>query len=81
VPYRVDLSDTGGETLDRLVELGALDVESSHGRGLAALFPDTVTPEQVARALGVGSTKRCRIRLPRRCSTLELVQACWRLPR
>ena len=53
MPYRVDLSDRGDETLDRLVELGALDVESSHGRGLSVLFPDSVTPQQVAQALGV----------------------------
>jgi ribosomal protein L11 methyltransferase len=38
--------------LDRLVELGALDVDRSPG-GIAALMPDGVAPEQVARALGV----------------------------
>ena len=53
MPYRVDLKNAGDETLDRLVELGALDVEASGGRGLAALVPDNVTPQQVARALGV----------------------------
>ena len=37
---------------DRLVELGAIDVESSGG-GIAALMPDSVTPEQVADGLGV----------------------------
>jgi ribosomal protein L11 methyltransferase len=39
--------------LDRLVELGALDVERSPGGGIAALMPDGVAPEDVARALGV----------------------------
>jgi ribosomal protein L11 methyltransferase len=33
------------------VELGAIDVESSHD-GMAALLPDSVKPEQVAEALG-----------------------------
>ena len=53
MPYRVDLGDAGDETLDRLVELGALDVEASPHRGLAALFPDSITPQQIARALGL----------------------------
>jgi len=37
---------------DRLVEIGAIDVESS-GAAIAALMPDSVTPEQVADVLGV----------------------------
>jgi ribosomal protein L11 methyltransferase len=53
VPYRVDIRDAGDDALDRLVELGALDVESSQDRGIAALLPDSVTPAQVASALGV----------------------------
>lgn len=52
VPYRLDLRNAGAEALDRLVELGALDVESSRDRGIAALMPDGVTPDQVASALG-----------------------------
>jgi ribosomal protein L11 methyltransferase len=52
VPYRVDVRDASDPMLDRLVELGALDVEASPG-GLAALLPDSVAPEEVARALGV----------------------------
>jgi ribosomal protein L11 methyltransferase len=52
VPYRLDLRNAGDEALDRLVELGALDVESSRDRGIAALMPDGVTPDQVASALG-----------------------------
>jgi ribosomal protein L11 methyltransferase len=52
VPYRIDLRDASDAMLDRLVELGALDVEASPG-GLAALLPDGVAPEEVARALGV----------------------------
>jgi ribosomal protein L11 methyltransferase len=53
VPYRVDVTRAGDAALDRLVELGALDVERSPGGGIAALMPDGVAPEHVARALGV----------------------------
>ena len=53
VPYRVDLHAAGDDVLDRLVELGAIDAERSHEGGLAALMPDSVTPERLARALGV----------------------------
>ena len=53
VPYRIDIRDAGDDTFDRLVELGALDVESSPGGGMAALLPDVVTPERVASTLGV----------------------------
>jgi ribosomal protein L11 methyltransferase len=53
VPYRVDVPRASDATLDRLVELGALDVEHSPGGGLAALMPDGVAPEQVALALGI----------------------------
>jgi ribosomal protein L11 methyltransferase len=53
VPYRIDVIRAGEAALDRLVELGALDVERSPGGGLAALMPDGVAPEHVALALGV----------------------------
>jgi ribosomal protein L11 methyltransferase len=53
MPYRLDLRDADDAALDALVELGALDVECSHDRGLAALMPDSVAPEQVANALGL----------------------------
>ena len=53
MPYRVDIAHAGDAVLDRLVELGALDVECSPGGGIAALMPDGVAPEQVALALGV----------------------------
>ena len=51
MPYRVDLEAPPVHALDTLVELGALDVEAVVG-GLAALLPDTVTPGEVAQALG-----------------------------
>jgi ribosomal protein L11 methyltransferase len=60
VPYRVDLPGAGpgvspaisDAALDRLIELGALDVDVSPNGGTAALMPDSVTPEQITRALG-----------------------------
>ncbi|HXU90642.1 MAG TPA: 50S ribosomal protein L11 methyltransferase [Methylomirabilota bacterium] len=53
MPYRVDIAGAGDTFLDRLVELGALDVEAAPGGGIAALMPDGIAPEHVARALGV----------------------------
>ena len=53
MPYRIDITRAGDAALDRLVELGALDIERSPGGGIAALMPDGVTPEHVALALGV----------------------------
>jgi ribosomal protein L11 methyltransferase len=54
VPYRIDISCPPQDALDRLVELGALDVET-HNDGLAAIIPDGVTPAAVAEALSVTS--------------------------
>ena len=55
MPYRIDIGYTRDvdEDFDRLVELGALDVEPSLDHRLAALMPDGVTPGHVASALGV----------------------------
>jgi ribosomal protein L11 methyltransferase len=50
VPYRVDLRNVGRDAFDRLVELGAMDVEVSVD-GIAALMPDSVTSELVAHAV------------------------------
>lgn len=54
MPYRVDLPGSADAALDRLIDLGALDVEISRG-GVAALMPDAVTPEQIVHALGVAA--------------------------
>ena len=53
MPYRVDLPDAGGDILERLIELGALDAEPSPTGGIVALMPDSIPPERLARALGV----------------------------
>ena len=52
MPYRIDLRRAGDDALDRLVDLGALDVEAD-GETLAALMPDGVAPDAIARALGI----------------------------
>ena len=52
MPYRVDIRDAQDTTLDRLIDLGALDVERVNDRGVAAVMPDSVTPAQVAFTLG-----------------------------
>jgi ribosomal protein L11 methyltransferase len=54
MPYRIDISCPPPDVLDRVVELGALDIESVVD-GFAAIIPDGVTPEDVASALGVES--------------------------
>jgi len=54
VPYRIDLHDAGDATLDRLVELGALDVASSSGGILSALLPDSVALGDVRKIPGIG---------------------------
>jgi ribosomal protein L11 methyltransferase len=53
VPYRVDLERAGDDALDVLVDLGAIDAEVSQDGQIAALMPDGISAEQVARALGV----------------------------
>jgi ribosomal protein L11 methyltransferase len=52
MPYRVDFQGDADTVLERLVELGALDVEASTA-GIAALMPDSVKPGDVASALGI----------------------------
>jgi len=55
VPYRIDLAcnrpSDAESVFDRLVELGALDVEPTAG-GLAAILPDGVSPEAVMTHTG-----------------------------
>ena len=51
VPYRVDLRNAAPGTADRLIDLGALDVETS-GAAVAAVMPDRVAPAELTAALG-----------------------------
>ena len=55
VPYRVDIRHVAEGALDQLVELGAMDAECVRQGEIAALMPDGVAMEQVARALGVAA--------------------------
>lgn len=57
MPYRIDLRANNDDVLDRLIELGALDVESTSRYQVAALMPDSVTANQIARALGVDDVR------------------------
>jgi ribosomal protein L11 methyltransferase len=52
VPYRIDIPCPSHDTLEQLVQLGALDIEPLNN-GLAAIIPDGVAPDAVAGALGV----------------------------
>ncbi len=51
MPYRIDINTHPADALDRLVTLGALDVEQT-ASGIAALMPDGVDASRVARELG-----------------------------
>ena len=53
MPYRVDLRSTRPDTLEQLIELGALDAELLEEGAIAALMPDRISREQVASAAGV----------------------------
>jgi ribosomal protein L11 methyltransferase len=52
MPYRVDISTPPSDALDRLVALGALDIEQVED-GVAAIMPDGQTPGAIAAALGL----------------------------
>ncbi|HVZ22442.1 MAG TPA: 50S ribosomal protein L11 methyltransferase [Vicinamibacterales bacterium] len=52
MPYRIDLPNPPDRALDVLIQFGAIDVESVDGT-LAAILPDAVSPDDVARELGV----------------------------
>jgi ribosomal protein L11 methyltransferase len=62
VPYRVDIRHVGDAAFDRLVELGAIDIEPSGEGGLAALMPDNVAPERIASTFGRVSISPARSR-------------------
>jgi ribosomal protein L11 methyltransferase len=51
MPYRIDIFHPPPDALDILIDLGALDAEPVRD-GLAAIMPDGLPPDTVARALG-----------------------------
>jgi ribosomal protein L11 methyltransferase len=54
VPYRIDVVRPQRGAVDRVIDLGALDVETTGDGKLVALMPDRVASEDVAVALGIG---------------------------
>jgi ribosomal protein L11 methyltransferase len=55
MPYRIDLPAVRNDTFDRLVDLGALDIEPMRDGAMAALMPDASPPALVARAVGIAT--------------------------
>lgn len=53
MPYRIDVLHSPADALDRLVALGALDVDASDA-AVAAVLPDSVPAQTVADALAPG---------------------------
>jgi ribosomal protein L11 methyltransferase len=51
MPYRIDLSHPRDDAFDRLIDLGALDVDVTSD-GIAAVLPDAVDATVVSRACG-----------------------------
>jgi ribosomal protein L11 methyltransferase len=88
VPYRIDLPGAPAVLFDRLVDLGALDVEAT-ADGVAALLPDSVSPASVAAALGANHVHIAPAhgrddgsvwvlsRRPVRAGQLQIVPAGW----
>lgn len=53
MPYRIDIHTASADAIDRLIDLGALDVDAAGSGAVAALMPDRVAADDVARALGI----------------------------
>lgn len=65
MPYRIDLRGAAADVFDRLVELGAIDIEAVEGverghdgdresdGGVAAIMPDSIGADAIAQALGL----------------------------
>jgi ribosomal protein L11 methyltransferase len=60
MPYRIDVFQPRDDAFDRLVQLGALDVEPLDDGQLAAILPDTIAADAVTRALGAGRVRVSR---------------------
>jgi ribosomal protein L11 methyltransferase len=91
VPYRVDLDHATADALDRLIDLGALDVEAIDHH-IAALLPDDVVVERVKATLGRDDLRVTPARgrdgdsvwilqpRPVRIGRLQLIPADWPVP-
>jgi len=91
VPYRVDLSHAPADALDRLIDLGALDVDT-RDHHVIALLPDDVTIERVSATLGRNDVRATPARgrdgnsvwilhpRPVRVGRLHLFPATWPSP-
>ena len=51
MPYRIDLSQPVAGTVDRLIDLGAVDLDLLADGTLAAIMPDSVTSDALAQAV------------------------------
>lgn len=56
MPYRVDVGEPHAAAAERLIDLGALDIEEGP-EGLAALIPDAVAAERVRAALAPSAVR------------------------
>jgi ribosomal protein L11 methyltransferase len=57
VPYRIDIDSPDRDSVERLIALGALDIDELHGI-VSAVMPDAVTPESVMRELDLPANPR-----------------------
>jgi ribosomal protein L11 methyltransferase len=88
MPFRIDLHDRSDTTFDRLLALGALDVEPIEG-GIAAIMPDSVSAASIAAAIGASDVPIAPARgrddgsvwvvnrRPVRVGRVEIVPADW----
>lgn len=56
MPYRIELTGARPDTYDRLIDLGALDIEVAD-HGVAAIIPDTIHRSTLKKTLGVRTMK------------------------
>lgn len=59
MPLRIDVREAAPDAVDRLIDLGALDVERADDGTIAALVPDGTSPEQLGAALATTAFTVC----------------------
>lgn len=52
MPYRIEFRGAASDIVDRLIDLGAVDVACDERGGVAALMPDALTPDEIASVFG-----------------------------